>query len=65
MNTVYRIGIVFGIALIYSFITLFGAFLFCGLDNDFDNIEFVSWLFGLFMFLGLAIFTLEKFNLWT
>lgn len=64
MNIVYRIGIVFGIVLIYSFITLFGAFLFCGLADDSDNLGFVSWSLGLLMFLGLAIFTLEKFNLW-
>lgn len=64
METIGKIGIVIGIAAIYSLITWgLGAVI---NHNGYDDTGCAigAWLVGMISFLILAIFTLEKFGLW-
>ena len=64
MNTIYKIGIVIGIIAIYSLVTWGVSALFSFSDEDFLETTLLSWVMGLILFVVLAVFTLEKFNLW-
>ena len=64
MNTIYKIGVVVGIIVIYLLVT-WGLGVLIN-HNNFDDtgVAIGAWLVGMILFLILAIFTLEKFGLW-
>lgn len=66
MNSLYKLGVIVGIIVMYGAVTLgFGAFI--AAINDEGNIDmllFVAWMMGLVAFLALAVFTLQQFGLW-
>lgn len=63
MNVIYKIGVIIGIAAIYSLIT-FGLGAIFGHDEDDTCAVMWAWLIGASIFLLLAIFTMEKFGIW-
>lgn len=66
MNNIYKVGVVIGILALYSLATLgVGCFLAFINDDSTDLGFFISWVLGVVAFLILAIFTLERFELWT
>lgn len=66
MDNFYKIGVIAGIIVVYSFATwgLAAAITTIRGDNDDFFVAVIAWSIGIFAFMALAIFTLTKFNLW-
>lgn len=65
MELIYKLGIVCGIIIIYVFFTFGLASLLTSAEFDDDTkTVIVAWMLGALAFLVLAIFTMNKFNLW-
>lgn len=64
MDVFYKVGVTVGIFFLYMLLTwgLAGLITLCE-EDDFKS-AVLAWLFGMIAFIILAIFTLEKFNLW-
>lgn len=63
MNALYKLGVVIGIIAIYSLTTWGLGAVFSESGNDLSG-AFLAWMFGMILFLFLAVFTMEKFGLW-
>lgn len=64
MQVIYKFGVIIGIIAIYSLITWgLGAVI---NHNEYDDAGCAigAWLVGTFLFLILAVFTMERFGLW-
>lgn len=63
MNALYKIGVTIGIIAIYSLTTWGLGAVLSESDDDFGG-AFFAWMFGMILFVFLAVFTMEKFGLW-
>lgn len=64
MDVFYKVGVTIGICFLYMFLTWGLAGLMTFDEKDDFKSAAVAWLIGMVSFIILAIFTLEKFNLW-
>ena len=66
MNSLYKLGVIVGIIVVYVFVTIgLGSFIATiSDDGDIDMAFCIAWMIGLVAFLVLAVFTLQKFGLW-
>ena len=64
MNEIYKLGVVVGILVIYSLVTLGIATVATASEGDTGFTFGIAWLVGMIAFLILATFTMEKFGLW-
>lgn len=64
MDVFYKVGVTVGIFFLYVFLTwgLAGLMTLC--EEDDFKLAVLAWFIGMVAFIILAIFTLEKFNLW-
>lgn len=64
MDVFYKVGVTVGIFFLYVFLTWgLAGLMTLSEDDDFKSAS-LAWLIGMIAFIILAIFTLEKFNLW-
>lgn len=63
MQVIYKLGVIIGIIAIYSLITWGLGAMISESGDDFGG-AFSAWMFGMILFVFLAVFTMEKFGLW-
>lgn len=63
MQVIYKLGVIIGIIAIYSLITWGLGAMISESGDDFGG-AFLAWMFGMILFVFLAVFTMEKFGLW-